>query len=737
MQAFEKTGLKKFLSYILSFSIVLSMTYLPVDVAYAGKVSILVIPYQAIHAKAPQEALVEATDALYDEVKSVKNFKLIKPQLKKIKSNKGENKKNLAEEKFNQALELCDMGKKDLLKSDFSSALNKFKRAFTLFENSMHYRNKIDRAVECIAILASTYYRLGNDAKGQDIIDKVVALNPDFQLNGSIFPAAFIRIYEKRRSALLHSSKGSIQITTIPSGAQLYVDGKKRGTTPLLVKDLIPGNHYILVEKENFDSSGTVARVRANRTEKIELELGGGVKLMGDEGVVASHVVRNRINYKTKMALKRLAHKYGASYIIFGGIYKEKNGYVVATLLYSSARRKLVRLVQGNLDLELFGVAEEIYNIGRDLEKKVKSFKPMLSGAVIRVYNKFKEQNKIKAVSAAATTPAERKLNIPQPQTTSHYSAPATPATGPVPSTPAPAAPIPTTPKAATPSPSIGPAVPVAPAKPAPKMVEKPKKKKPAYISLYKREAMKRQKLQNQKKGPITKPAPSVPPAVGRPDLFKAPAAPKTPKRPSYTPAPAPVQKTITPQPQTNAATPSVSPAPAATQLPPPPPDIELPPPPPLETNNTKTTQPPVVNPAASQPTEGGVKRIIIKRGGKSQVLIIKKRGTVTTSTSGPKATSYPSQQPGMNYGQYPNRVQQGQYQAYNQQTSASQPYLQRQPIEEAVPIEEQKRSKPFYSTSLFWIIAGSVVLAAGVTAGVVLMLSGSKIEKGELDVTW
>lgn len=61
---------------------------------------------------------------------------------------------------------------------------------------------------------------------------------------------------------------GSLQVRTDPAGAQVSVDGVARGASPVIVADLSPGEHTVVVESENGTTRQTVT-VEAGATASL------------------------------------------------------------------------------------------------------------------------------------------------------------------------------------------------------------------------------------------------------------------------------------------------------------------------------------------------------------------------------------------------------------------------------------------------------------------------------------
>jgi hypothetical protein len=68
---------------------------------------------------------------------------------------------------------------------------------------------------------------------------------------------------------------GGLRVKTTPAGARVLVDGKARGTTPLTLADLSPGNHEVSLES----NAGTINRsvtIAANETAEIDESIFSG-----------------------------------------------------------------------------------------------------------------------------------------------------------------------------------------------------------------------------------------------------------------------------------------------------------------------------------------------------------------------------------------------------------------------------------------------------------------------------
>lgn len=66
---------------------------------------------------------------------------------------------------------------------------------------------------------------------------------------------------------------GDISISTTPSGARIYLDNQNKGTTPVIIKDILPGSHTIKLTFNEYDDWTTIIDVVEGSTNTISATL--------------------------------------------------------------------------------------------------------------------------------------------------------------------------------------------------------------------------------------------------------------------------------------------------------------------------------------------------------------------------------------------------------------------------------------------------------------------------------
>ena len=81
------------------------------------------------------------------------------------------------------------------------------------------------------------------------------------------------------------STTGSLSVTTSPSGALVYIDGKMKGVTPTTIPGLSPGSHSIRIIMDGYQDLETTTEITAGTTSEFVTGLSKQKQLPGFTGV--------------------------------------------------------------------------------------------------------------------------------------------------------------------------------------------------------------------------------------------------------------------------------------------------------------------------------------------------------------------------------------------------------------------------------------------------------------------
>jgi hypothetical protein len=79
----------------------------------------------------------------------------------------------------------------------------------------------------------------------------------------------------------LYAMNGSLYINTTPGGAEISLDGRPAGVSPVLLEDLVPGNHSLVTRKSGYNATYQEVRVIGGHMMVVQLSLEEGTRPAG------------------------------------------------------------------------------------------------------------------------------------------------------------------------------------------------------------------------------------------------------------------------------------------------------------------------------------------------------------------------------------------------------------------------------------------------------------------------
>ncbi|MBI5815311.1 MAG: fibronectin type III domain-containing protein [Nitrospinae bacterium] len=105
--------------------------------------------------------------------------------------------------------------------------------------------------------------------QGEEEFHQAVQLDPSLKLSTKKYPPTVIRLYNQARARYL----GAVAVQTSPGDAEIYIDGKLVGLTPVVVEDLLVGKHKIRIVKSGQRTEEREIDVRESERSEFYLEL--------------------------------------------------------------------------------------------------------------------------------------------------------------------------------------------------------------------------------------------------------------------------------------------------------------------------------------------------------------------------------------------------------------------------------------------------------------------------------
>jgi len=113
----------------------------------------------------------------------------------------------------------------------------------------------------------------GDSAGAESLLARSRALRPEFTPDPAIFPPQFLSAWE--RASRRPAPDAELLVQSLPAGAEIFVDGERRGATPSRIRIGKPGPHRVRVAHPGYRDEEREGQWLPGDTEILEFSLRG------------------------------------------------------------------------------------------------------------------------------------------------------------------------------------------------------------------------------------------------------------------------------------------------------------------------------------------------------------------------------------------------------------------------------------------------------------------------------
>jgi hypothetical protein len=219
----------------------------------------------------------------------------------------------------------------------------------------------------CDAVLQLAVERTlaGDDEGGDKALAQLVRLAPGRELAAADYPPAFVQQLEAVRKRILGEPRGSLRILAPdgPGESRVILDGRALLAAPVLIKIVVPGEHFVRVE-----------RGLAAWAEKVIAIAGAETKVAPQPGAIGPAVelsgalLQDEFERAAAIASK-LAREAGAQAAVFGAVLRSGDRLSVRSFLVRSDRAVALSTISANV--ELLGAAVELARLADEVQARI------------------------------------------------------------------------------------------------------------------------------------------------------------------------------------------------------------------------------------------------------------------------------------------------------------------------------------------------------------------------------
>lgn len=168
------------------------------------------------------------------------------------------------------AFESFKTGKDLYEKGDFDQAIEVLKKAIMEFESLKIPSGKINEGLyDSYLYMGLCYVGKGEEKNARELFRKAILINPTAKLDPDLFSPKVITLHTEVQASL----RVELRVNSTPPGANVYIDDKLRGVTPLIISDLIAGDHVVKISRKDYQDWVSKISLFAGRSEEIRVTL--------------------------------------------------------------------------------------------------------------------------------------------------------------------------------------------------------------------------------------------------------------------------------------------------------------------------------------------------------------------------------------------------------------------------------------------------------------------------------
>jgi hypothetical protein len=170
-----------------------------------------------------------------------------------------------ASKAFGQADELIQKAMSAYETLDLDPAVDYLGQAVQKFEKNAGFLIDVKDVANALMLLGAVHILRGEEKTGAERLAQALAINPAVEPDPRIFNPSMRQVFQKVADGLGRKAKATLSLTSSPSYAEVYVDGKFYGITPMAVPQLSEGRHFVRLSRDGYKSWGDVVSVVAGR----------------------------------------------------------------------------------------------------------------------------------------------------------------------------------------------------------------------------------------------------------------------------------------------------------------------------------------------------------------------------------------------------------------------------------------------------------------------------------------
>ncbi len=158
-----------------------------------------------------------------------------------------------------QARALLDEGRVLYERASPDQAIPVLEDAVKAFNATMAYTTENRSLIEALLLLGFANLVMGDEDTARRAFGRVVLMDPSRELDAINYAPRIVNFYAEVREDILSQGFGSIEVLTPLPGAEVFIDGRRVGVTPMVAEQLPVGRHFLgVVGPDGYRNFGLI-----------------------------------------------------------------------------------------------------------------------------------------------------------------------------------------------------------------------------------------------------------------------------------------------------------------------------------------------------------------------------------------------------------------------------------------------------------------------------------------------
>ncbi len=198
--------------------------------------------------------------------------------------------------------------------------------------------------VDAYMLAAVGRCRAGLRRECEERIRGIVAFRESLTYDAERYGPGGQEVFDRARARALSGARGTLVVETEPAGAEVYIDGRSYGPSPVRAEGLLVGQHYVTIKELGYEKLIARADVRAGRPAQARFELERNARARLVVSPEAQAAIRQELGEtRAGDAIRSLGSTLGTTQVIVGVLGPAAGGQVHVQLYLYHVHTRLLQ----------------------------------------------------------------------------------------------------------------------------------------------------------------------------------------------------------------------------------------------------------------------------------------------------------------------------------------------------------------------------------------------------------